>query len=148
MSDKKNDKKKKSKLDKFAEIAEKAPLAGAAAIAGLGGYGTHLALTAKGKAEKAAKERFNNYVAELDKKRVNESLKKRLNPNAGVGLEGQNIVQGGGGFGNVTQFGKGKGPPKKNMKKGGEVKKNKKPKGCGIARQGVKKAKMITMKGS
>ena len=34
------------------------------------------------------------------------------------------------------------------MKKGGEVKKNKKPKGCGIARQGVKKAKMITMKGS
>ena len=64
------------------------------------------------------------------------------------GLEGQNIVQGGGGFGNLTQFGKGKELPKKNMKKGGKVKKNKKPKGCGIARQGVRKAKMITMKGS
>jgi hypothetical protein len=34
------------------------------------------------------------------------------------------------------------------FKKGGKVKKNKKPKGCGIARQGVRKAKMITMKGS
>ena len=145
-----SDKKEKSKLDKVAEVAEKAPLAGAAAIAGLGGYGTHLALTARSKAEKAARERFNNYVAELDKKRVNESLKKRLNPNAGVGLEGQNIVQGGGG-GLTSVFGKSTGnklPPKKNMKKGGEVKKNKKPKGCGIAKQGVRKAKMITMKGS
>ena len=37
---------------------------------------------------------------------------------------------------------------KEDFKKGGKVKKNKKPKGCGIARQGVRKAKMITMKGS
>ena len=46
---------------------------------------------------------------------------KRLNPNMVGGLEGQNIVQGGGGFGNLTQFGKGKELPKKNMKKGGRI---------------------------
>ena len=145
-----SEKKKKSKLDKAVEVAEKLPMAGAGAIAGLGAYGLNLARTARSKAEKAAKLRFNNYVAELDKKRVNESLKRRLGAgDAGVGPEGQNIVQGGGG--NMTSiFGRSIGnklPPKKNMKKGGKVK-SKKPKGCGIARQGVRKAKMITMKGS
>ena len=37
---------------------------------------------------------------------------------------------------------------KEDFKKGGKVKKSSKPKGCGIARQGVKNATMITMKGS
>ena len=34
------------------------------------------------------------------------------------------------------------------MKKGGKVKKNSKPRGCGMASKGVRNAKMITMKGS
>jgi hypothetical protein len=70
-------------------------------------------------------------------------LRNQINPDMVGGREGQNIVQGGGGFGNVTQFGKGKGPPKKNMKKGGKVKKSSKPRGCGVAKKGVRKARYI-----
>ena len=53
--------------------------------------------------------------------RFEQARNKRLNPNMVGGLEGQNIVQGGGGFGNLTQFGKGKELPKKNMKKVGRI---------------------------
>jgi hypothetical protein len=138
-----SEKKKKSKLDKAAEIAEKLPMAGAGAIAGLGGYaGYELSKLNKFRKQQDALRRAAHM------QRFEQARNKRLNPNMVGGLEGQNIVQGGGGFGNLTQFGKGKELPKKNMKKGGKVKKNKKPKGCGIARQGVRKAKMITMKGS
>ena len=66
-----------------------------------------------------------------------------LPPDMVGGREGKNIVNTGGGWTNVTQFGKGKGPPKKNMKKGGKVKKSSRPRGCGIAKKGVRKAKYI-----
>tara|TARA_R100001443_G_C3318533_1_gene169473 strand:- start:238 stop:663 length:426 start_codon:yes stop_codon:yes gene_type:complete len=140
-----SEKKKKSKLDKAAEIAEKLPMAGAGAIGGLGGYaGYELSKLNKFRKQQDALRRAAHM------QRFEQLRNKRLGAgDAGVGPEGQNIVQGGGG--NMTSiFGRSIGnklPPKKNMKKGGKVK-SKKPKGCGIARQGVRKAKMITMKGS
>ena len=51
---------------------------------GAGAYGANLALTARSKAEKAAKARFDKYVADLDKKRVKKSLKKKgIKPSGG-----------------------------------------------------------------
>ena len=134
-----SEKKKKNKLDKAVEVAEKLPMAGAGAIAGLGGYAGY---------ELSKLNKFRKQQDALRKaahmQRFEQLRNKRLGAgDAGVGLEGQNIVQGGGGFGNVTQFGKGKGPPKKNMKKGGKVKKSSKPRGCGIAKKGVRKARYI-----
>jgi len=61
---------------------------------GAGAYGLNLARTARSKAEKAAKARFDNFVADLDKKRVKESLKKK-----GFKFSGG----GGGGTYNVAQ---------------------------------------------
>ena len=109
--------KRDRKMKKVVEIAEKLPMAGAGAIAGLGGYAAYDLL------------KHNKFQRQQDAlsraahmQRFEHARNKRLGAGAaGVGLEGQYIVQGGGGFGNVTQFGKGKQPLKKNMKKGGKV---------------------------
>lgn len=91
---------------------------------GAGAYGLNLARTARSKAEKAAKQRFNNYIADLDKKRVKKSLKKKGFKFSGGGA-------GGGSFGQFSTIGRTKKmakdmPDMKFFSKGGFI-----AKGCG-----------------
>ena len=69
--------KPQSLISKIAKHGDTAVNVMSGMIIGGGAYGLNLALTARSKAEKAAKERFNKFVADLDKKRVKESLEKR-----------------------------------------------------------------------
>jgi len=64
--------KPQSLIGKIAKHGDTAVNVMSGMIIGGGAYGLNLALTAKSKAEKAAKARFDKYVAELDKKRVSK----------------------------------------------------------------------------
>ena len=108
--------KTKRKIRKTMELGEKAYGVAMLGIVGAGGYAGYEGMKLR---------KFQNQQNALRRaahmERFEQARNKRLNPNMVGGLEGQNIVQGGGGFGNLTQFGKGKELPKKNMKKGGRI---------------------------
>ena len=112
-------KKNKNVIEKYGDTAINT-LTGMAL--GAGAYGANLARTARSKAKKAAKLRFDNYIADLDKKRVKKSLKNKSKPSSGGGV---------GGFGKFSTIGRTKNmakdmPDMKFFSKGGFI-----AKGCG-----------------
>ena len=91
---------------------------------------------------RTGKELPSERVSDLSSKRRKEDLIKSL-PSMRKDFSGPKVT-----MDPSVAMERAKNNPTFEAKKGGKVKKSKKPKGCGIARQGVRKAKMITMKGS
>ena len=91
---------------------------------------------------KTGKEMPVNRISDLSTKRRRDKIAREV-PSLKKEFSGPKVT-----MDSSVAMERAKNNPTFEAKKGGKVKKSKKPRGCGMASKGVRNAKMITMKGS